>query len=325
MAKTRTWRWGKNRWIILVFVILTVIGINFFAPIQSVIQVAPEHLSATPLFTLPVIGSVYLTNTLAALGVTLLVILLIAWIVKRNIKSDTLIATGFTGLMEMLVELLYNLTESTAGKWAKKIFPWFATIFIVVLFANLLKLIPIFETFGLAEEVTTGGYTAIALGGNWVNVTAPAVDEGGFVVIPFLRGLSTDLNFTAALALISVLMTQVIGVQAQGLGYFSKFFNTRTLFKKPFFGFMDLIVSLLETISEFAKIISFTFRLFGNMFAGMVLLILIGVMVPVFVPSLIMMFEFFIGLIQAFVFGMLTLVFMAMATSGHAEEEHAAS
>jgi F-type H+-transporting ATPase subunit a len=86
---------------------------------------------------------------------------------------------------------------------------------------------------------------------------------------------------------------------------------------------MDFLVGILETISEFAKILSFTFRLFGNMFAGMVLMALVGVMVPVFVPSMIMMFELFIGLIQAFVFGMLTMVFMAQATQGHAsEEEH---
>jgi len=122
---------------------------------------------------------------------------------------------------------------------------------------------------------------------------------------------------------IAVVMTQVIGVQAQGVRYFSKFLNFTTMFKKPFFGFMDFIVGILETISEFAKILSFTFRLFGNMFAGMVLVALIGVMVPVFVPSLVFMFEFFIGLVQAFVFGMLTMTFMSMATQGHGDhEEH---
>lgn len=93
------------------------------------------------------------------------------------------------------------------------------------------------------------------------------------------------------------------------------------LSKKPFFGFMDFLVGILETISEFAKIISFTFRLFGNMFAGFVLMALVMSMLPIFVPSLIAMFEFFIGLIQAFVFGMLTMVFMAQATQGHGGEE----
>ena len=84
---------------------------------------------------------------------------------------------------------------------------------------------------------------------------------------------------------------------------------------------MDFLVGLLETISEFSKILSFTFRLFGNMFAGMVLMALVGVMIPVFMPSMIMMFELFIGIIQAFVFGMLTMVFMAEATQDHNYEE----
>jgi hypothetical protein len=79
------------------------------------------------------------------------------------------------------------------------------------------------------------------------------------VVVPYIRAAATDLNFTAALAIISVFMTQVIGVRAQGAGYFLKFFNVRTLWTKPFFGAMDLLVSLLELISELSKILSFTF------------------------------------------------------------------
>jgi len=144
--------------------------------------------------------------------------------------------------------------------------------------------------------------------------------HGGFHIVPYVRVLSTDLNFTAALALISVLMTQVIGVQAQGARYFTKFLNFTTFFKKPFFGAIDFAVGLLELISEFSKILSFAFRLFGNIFAGSVLLFLIGSMIPVFMPSAIMLFEFFIGLIQAFVFGMLTMVFMSQATQGHGGE-----
>jgi F-type H+-transporting ATPase subunit a len=319
LEKSRKWRWGVNRWWVLAFIILTVIATNRFAPVQQVIAVAPENLTKSPIITLPLVGGLYLTNTEVAMILMDLIILVIALVVKSRVKEYTLIAKGFTGALEMLIEVLYNLAQSTAGKWAKKIFPLFATILIVVLFANLLKLIPGFESIGFVEEVEHAGYTAVSLGGNWFNVTTPEVAEGGAVVVPFLRGLSTDLNFTLALALISVIMTQVIGVQAQGFGYFSKFFNVRTLFSRPIFGVMDLFTSLLEAISEFAKIISFTFRLFGNMFAGMVLMAIISVMVPVFAPSAIMLFELFIGLIQAFVFGMLTLVFMAMATQGHAE------
>jgi len=322
LERTRKWRWGKKRWIVLGFIILSVIGTMLIKPVQPHIQVAPETITGT-LFTLPVIGDFKITNTMVAMLLMDVVIIVIAFLVKRGVKKDTLAPKGIAGAFDMLVDSLYNMTESTAGKYAKKVFPWFATILIVVLFANLIKLLPGFETIGLLEE-SEHGYQIQTLGANWATVINQKAEHGGYILKPFARALSTDLNFTAALALISVLMTQVIGVQAQGFHYFGKFVNTSTMFKKPLLGFMDFLVGILETISEFAKILSFAFRLFGNMFAGMVLLALVGVMIPVFVPSMIMMFELFIGVIQAFVFGLLTMVFMAQATQGHGgEEEHA--
>lgn len=320
MEKTRKWRWGKNRWIVLGCIILSIIGVNIIKPVQPHIQVAAEKLSHEPLFTLPVIGDFYLTNTLLAMLLMDIVIVVIALMVRKAAKKDPLAPKGAGGVFEMAIEMLYNLTESTAGKAAGKIFPWFATIMIIVLFANLIKLIPGFETIGLLEP-SEHGFQIQDLGKSWATVVNTKAEHGGFILTPFLRGVSTDLNFTLALALISVVMTQVIGIRAQGVRYFSKFLNFTTMFKKPFFGFMDFLVGILETISEFSKILSFTFRLFGNMFAGMVLIALIGAMVPVFVPSMIMFFELFIGAIQAFVFGMLTLVFMAQATQGHGSDE----
>jgi F-type H+-transporting ATPase subunit a len=323
LEKTRKWRWGTNRWIVLGLIILSVIGQKLIAPVQPHIQVAAEALTK-PLFTLPVLGDFYITNSMVAMVLMDIVIIVIALLVKRGVsKSTNLVPRGIAGAFEMAVDSLYNMAESTAGKYAKKIFPWFASILIIVLFANLIKMLPGFETIGLLEE-SSHGYAIQSLGGDWFTVLNQHVEEGGYILKPFARALSTDLNFTAALALIVVLMTQVIGVQAQGFHYFGKFFNTRTMFKKPILGFMDFLVGLLEIISELSKILSFAFRLFGNMFAGMVLLALIGVMIPVFLPSMIMFFELFIGAIQAFVFGMLTLVFMAQATQGHGgEEEHA--
>jgi F-type H+-transporting ATPase subunit a len=91
------------------------------------------------------------------------------------------------------------------------------------------------------------------------------------------------------------------------------------IFKRPVFGVIDFGVGLLELISEISKILSFSFRLFGNIFAGSVLLFVIGTLIPVFVQSLFLGLEFFVGLIQAVVFGMLTMVFMAQATQGHGE------
>lgn len=325
-AKSK-WRWGVNRWIVLACIILGIFGAQYFPPIQPHIQVAPENLTRTPLFTLPVIGSFYLTNTMLAIIIANILVLLLGWKIKKDLEKGDLVPKGITGAIETLVEYLYNMTESTAGKWAGTIFPYFMTIFLVVLVANWMEMIPGVDSIGVLEE-SKHGYPLLALIPGAVAAivkSAGTAAEGGYVVVPYIRAAATDLNFTAALAIISVFMTQVIGVRAQGAGYFLKFFNVRTLWTKPFFGAMDLLVSLLELISELSKILSFTFRLFGNVFAGSVLLFLVGAMVPIFAQSFIVLFEVFIGLIQAVVFGMLTMIFMSMATQGHGEheEEHA--
>ncbi len=323
MEKTSKWRWGVNRWWILLFIILSIVAVNLVSPVRPHIQVSPEKLIEEPLFNLGPLGDFYLFNTLPALIIVDIIVILIAWGVRQGLRKGELVPRGIAGAMEMLVEALYNMTESAAGKWAKQIFPWFASILLVVLVANLMKLLPGMETIGIMHHYSGEGHQLQALGGNWYNLLPETTAAGeGYVLTPFVRAVSTDLNFTAALAIISVVMTQVIGVRAQGMRYFTKFLNFTTMFKKPFFGFMDFLVGILETISEFAKILSFSFRLFGNMFAGFVLVALVSTMIPIFVPSLIYMFEFFIGFIQAFVFGMLTMVFMAMATRGHGDEEH---
>ncbi len=316
------WRWGINRWIVLGLMVFTVIAVNVIAaPVQPTITVAAEKIIEKPLFTLPVLGSFYLTDSLTSMLLVDLVVLGIAFAVRQATRKGGLVPTGFSGAIEAAVEMMYNLTESTAGKFAKKIFPWFASILIFVLVANLIKLLPGFESIGLLYHGEDGGNAIQALGGGWYNLLpTKATGDSAYVLHPFFRGLTTDLNFTLALALTAVFMIQVVGVQTQGFRYFSKFLNFTTMFKKPVFGFMDFIVGILEMISEFAKILSFAFRLFGNMFAGFVLIALVGAMLPVFMPAMIFMFEFFIGAIQAFVFGMLTLVFMTQATHGHSEE-----
>jgi len=317
--KRRPWR----RWVVLVLMIAGFILGGIFIPIQPEIVVAPEKLSYTPLFTLPVIGDFYLVNTLPTLAITIVLLMVIAAFTNRSLKQSAktdLVPRGIGNLMEAIVEMLYNLTEGSAGKYARMIFPWFATIMIYVLFANLLKLIPGFESIGLIKEAHgEGGHAVASLGGAWGMLTP---EEGHYVLYPFLRGISVDLNFTASLAIIAVVMIQVIGVRAQGVAYFSKFFNTRRMFKVPFFGAMDFLVGLLELISEVSKILSFAFRLFGNMFAGIVLVAIVaGLLGKISIlPAMVMMFELFVGIIQAFVFGMLTMVFMAQATQGHGEE-----
>lgn len=312
----------KHRWWVALFIALNILFLIWVKPVRPHIQVAPENVSEHPLFSLPVIGDFYLTNTLIMLVLVVLIIVGLAWAVRQSLRGGSLIPKGISGAFEALIEVLYNLTESSAGRYAKTIFPWFATIVIFVLVGNMMKLTPIVETFGVVHKAYEGGHPLQQLWPGAYNILPGEVHEGeeGYLITPFFRGIPTDLNFTFALALISVIMTQVIGVRAQGAKYFLKFFNVTNLFKKPFFGSMDFLVGLLELISELAKVLSFAFRLFGNMFAGAVLLFLVGSLIPVFLQSFVVLFEVFVGLIQAFVFGMLTMVFMAQATQGHGDE-----
>ena len=324
-VKERHWR----RWVLLGLLIVGWILGGRFIPVQPEITVAPEKLIEEPIFEnfLGFAGPFYLVNTVPTLILTVILLVLFAYVVNRSLKKSAqtdLVPRGIGNVTEGILEIIYNMTEGAAGKWVRTIFPWFATIMIYVLFANLLKLLPGFESIGVIHHAYEGhtGHAKELLGGNWYLFTA---DKGDYILAPFFRGISVDLNFTFTLALIAVIAIQVVGFRAQGWGYLTKFFNFGGVFKKPVFGVIDMFMGILELISEFAKILSFAFRLFGNMFAGMVLISVFGALLGKIsiVPAGIYLFELFIGIIQAFVFGILTMVFMVMATQGHGGEEHA--
>ncbi len=326
--KRRPWR----RWVLLVLMVAGFILAGQFVPVRPEITAAPEKLIEAPLFTIPGLGPFYLFNTMPTLIFTVLLIIVLAYFTNRSMKKSKetdLVPRGIGNVMEAGFEMIYNLTEgSTGAKYAKMIFPWFATIMFYVLFANLLKLIPGFESIGLLRETTGEGYATAPLFGSVLQLLPQTMESGGHILVPFVRGISLDLNFTFALAIISVVMTQVIGVRAQGIRYFTKFFNYTTMFKKPFFGAMDFLIGLLELISELGKILSFAFRLFFNMLAGIILIAVIAALMGkiTILGSMLYLFELFVAVIQAFVFGILTMVFMSMATQGHGhEEEHAAA
>ncbi len=141
-------------------------------------------------------------------------------------------------------------------------------------------------------------------------------------IVPFVRAAATDLNFTLALAFISVVMTQYYGMRAQGMKYWSKFFTwpADRIAKNPL-AVLDPAVGLLEFISELFKIVSFAFRLLGNIFAGQVLLFVMGALLPI-ANLFFWHLEFGVGLLQAAIFALLTLTFMAGATQGHGGEHH---
>jgi F-type H+-transporting ATPase subunit a len=334
---TRRWKWGVNRWIVLALIVLNVIAVREFAPILPHVQLPAEPITQQPLFTLPVIGNFYLTNTLVATLIADVLLLLLGFSVWRAIRRGEMVLRGIGGMVEVAVEMLYDLTESTAGRWARTIFPWMATIVLLVLVVNWMELLPGVDSIGFLHEVHGGGEgypvrDVSVLGIPMQTIVKESADtaaegtqEAEYVLVPYVRVASTDLNFTVGLALTSVFMVQVFGVTSLGVSYFSKFFYVKTLFSKPFFGVIDFAVSLLELVSEFSKILSFSFRLFGNLFAGSVLLFVIGSLVPVFAQTIFLALEFFVGLIQAIVFGLLTMIFMSQATAGHGleEEEHA--
>jgi len=261
------------------------------------------------------------TNSLLTSWLAMLLLVLLAIATTHRMKA---VPEGLQNLMEALVEAIYGLVEDVSKHNARKFFPIVATIFLFVLVSNWLGLLPFFGPLGVWHEVK--GHSG----------------EVERVLIPLFRSPSTDLNTTVGLALISVTMTQVFGVQALGVfGYFGRFLNLRglgkligALFGRPqrlgpgglfglaFNAFLDLFVGLLELISELAKIISFSFRLFGNIFAGEVLLAVIAFLFPFLLSLPFLGLEVFVGFIQAFIFAILTLAFMAIATVGHGTEEH---
>lgn len=344
--KKRTRFFGviKNRYIVLAAIILGgLAAYGLYYPALPHIQLPAEAYPGDPLFTLPVIGEFRWTNTLTATVMADILLVIIALVVRRAAKSGDLVPRGFAGAIEALLEVIHNLTESTAGKWTKRIFPFFATITLLVLVVNWMELIPGVDSIGFIvpvehgteghpiEEVVPGVVTILSNrdaqkrveAGEHVEglVVGGEQLEGEYGLLPFVRVVSTDLNFTLALALISVVMTQVFGVMSLGGSYFVKFINVGGIISRPGFGVIDFFVGILEMISEISKILSFSFRLFGNIFAGSVLLFVIGTLVPIAVQSAFLMLEFFVGLIQAVVFGMLTMIFMSQAVVGHGDHE----
>lgn len=316
----------KNRYLVLVLLIGWAVAYRIMPPVLMRIQLPAEEL--THAVQLPLLGRFAFTNTMAAMLISDLILLVLAFSFSRAARAALAAGGraigGVSGAVEALLEALYGLTETNAGRWAREIFPWFATIVLVVLVNNWLELIPGVDSIGILHAAGHGfAVQATALGTTIVGAATHNEAGGLFELVPLVRVNSTDLNFTVALALIAVFMVQVFGIRALGVGYFKKFWNTSTMFTKPIFGVIDFGVGLLELVSEFSKILSFSFRLFGNVFAGSVLLFVIGYLVPSFAQTIFLMLEFGVGLIQAVVFGMLTMVFMSQAVVSHHGDEHA--
>jgi F-type H+-transporting ATPase subunit a len=192
-------------------------------------------------------------------------------------------------VLEMAIEKLLGLVDSVTKdrKLSMKIFPILATFFIFILFNNWFGILPGVGSIGIHETV-----------------------HGKEVFIPIFRAGTADLNTTIMLGILVVIATQVIGIVTLGFfRYGKKFIN----FSDP----VKFFIGLIELASELIRIISFAFRLFGNVFAGEVLLIILAALAPFVAPIPFYIMELFVGFIQALVFTMLALVFMTMATASH--------
>lgn len=302
---------------------ITTAFVLFLLIASFIVRTDSPHVSlaAEPLL---VGGPAWFTNSLlTTLVVDLIIIVLAIW-TRASIKE---LPSGIGNFMEFVIESLYNLVESVSGQhYARKFFPWVATIFIFVILSNYTGLIPgvgsIVVNHGPAtvHEESEGGHSAIiedevASTSKRVFVLFPKQAEEGEhkAPTPLFRAPSADLNVTFALALITMFMVQVWGVQALGLKYFKKFFN----FSSGGMGAIMGVVGILELIGEIAKIISFAFRLFGNIFAGEVLLAVMAFLITFLLPMPFYGLELFVGFIQALVFMMLAVVFFTISTISH--------
>ncbi|MBI4034013.1 MAG: F0F1 ATP synthase subunit A [Candidatus Brennerbacteria bacterium] len=224
-----------------------------------------------------------LTNTLLTSWLVVIVLALGAYAFSKRIK---VMPAGFQNAVEFVIDGFFGFMTTVAGdrRTAEKFFPIVATIFFFVLFANWAGILPGVGSIGFYEH--------------------------GETFVPFFRSVNSDLNMTLALALVAVTLSHFFGVAGLGaLKHAAKFFN----FKSP----IGFFVGLLEFISEFAKIISFSFRLFGNVFAGEVLLVIMTLLVPYLAPVPFYGLEIFVGFIQALIFAVLTMMFLVVATKHH--------
>jgi F-type H+-transporting ATPase subunit a len=238
-------------------------------------------LVAEPIFKIA--GFTVTNSLLASYSLTLILIIFILFF-RRQPLQKVPGGRSLQNVVEFIIETLYNTFEKVTAEQTKKLFPLAATYFLFIILSNWLGLLPGFGSIGIWETLNNQK-----------------------ILVPILRGPTADLNTTLALALISVFSIQYFGLKNLGLRYLKKFFN----FSSPIMSF----VGALDLLSEFSKILSFSFRLFGNIFAGEVLLAVIAFLIPVLAPMPFLGLELFVGLIQAFVFTMLSLVFLKVAIS----------
>ena len=298
------------------------------------------------------IGDITIKNTMVATWATIILLVVISFVISRKVSA---VPGRLQGLVELVFEFFLGLSDSIAGKDARRFFPLVMTIFLFIVINNWLGILPGFGTIGWVESPEavihhqeeaaekdgehvdlnsvnlqvfegTGGIVFLPPGSVDNVTTAEEFEQNPEkfagqtpgVLVPYLRSANSDINTTLALALVAMFMIHWWGLRTLGIfGHVGKFIN----FKE---GPIMLFVGLLEIVGEAARIISFTFRLFGNIFAGEVLLVAMAFLLPVIGIIPFLGLELFVGFIQATIFAVLTLVFAATAVVSHSggDEHH---
>jgi len=247
-----------------------------------------------------------ITNSIIGAWITIIFLVGFSYIVTRRMK---LIPGRLQAALEFLIGWLYDLCCSVAGETnGRRFFPVVATIFLFVAFNAWLALLP---GFGSIIAHTADGETEL------------------------IRAANTDINMPLALALVSFIFVEFFGLRTLGIRYLGKFLNFGEFFRGArqlftgklkaglsglFTGAMAVFTGLLEGLSEFIRIVSLTFRLFGNMTAGEILLLVAAFLIPWLFAIPFYGLELLIGFIQAIIFGGLTLIFLTLAVESHGEE-----
>lgn len=278
-----------------------------------------------------------ITNAMLMAVLTTVVLVLLSLLATRGLK---LIPAGWQNFVEYSFDAMYNTFGSVDRRYISRFWPLVGTIFFYVLLSNWLALLPGVLSIGywIDEETLHGAEEAEARvapgnllasagtadlpGPNDIVVAQEGEDEGEapgeehpLVLVPFFRAPSADLNNTLMLGLVAFLFIEFWGFKELGAGYLRKFWPLKE------YGAVGAFVGPLELVSEFVRIISFAFRLFGNVFAGEVIILVMLFLFPL-LPLPFLALELFVGFIQAFVFAILTMAFASLATQGHGDHEH---
>lgn len=262
------------------------------------------------------VGGLVFTNSLLSFSILGIILVILFAYLGNRLRIHP--RSKFQLFLEWMVVGLYNICKDITGtKIAKQLFPLIFTFFVTIIISNWFGLLPFVGSFGEVHKAKEEG-SSILLIGEEIKFTTEKE------LVPLFRSPSADLNFTFVLALISFITVQYYGLRYAGFGYLAKFFDYRVKILKgwmivltPLSFLINFFWKILELILEFTKILTLSLRLFGNIFAGEVLLFTITAMTIGLLTLPFIGFEIFVGFIQAIIFSFLTMVFVKVSVEAH--------